>query len=194
MTTIVLSWKEWLEDLKIERAPDGFNVVSYVDAMPVDRTAFVLDTMSPAFTDKLAQYGSKSLVELYNALASRENSPPVNKFQDKDTGLRRIGLKLIELAKSAPVLSSTAQPKEEKKVPDDSNRGRKRRYADDQVITVLADKNPKREGSAAHDRFAKYRSGMTVAQAVAAGVTRGDLTFDADHSFIKIEAPTAAAA
>lgn len=54
-------------------------------------------------------------------------------------------------------------------------------------ITLLVDKNPKRPGSAAYDRFAQYESGMTVGTALEAGVLPEDLRWDTKHSFIKIE-------
>jgi hypothetical protein len=56
----------------------------------------------------------------------------------------------------------------------------------DQKITVLAKQNPKARGSACHRRFAKYRSGMTVKAALAAGVLREDLHWDNERKFIRI--------
>jgi len=60
------------------------------------------------------------------------------------------------------------------------------------VITVLADKNPKRVGSKAFDLWEKYSNGMTVAQYVDA--TGKDATpalvYDAAHGFISIEGYT----
>lgn len=47
--------------------------------------------------------------------------------------------------------------------------------------------NPKKPGSASFDRFAKYEVGMTVDQAVAAGVSRADIKWDSERSFIKFE-------
>jgi len=54
------------------------------------------------------------------------------------------------------------------------------------VITLLTATNPKREGSKAHERFAKYVDGQTVKQALDAGVLTADLVYDATHGFIKI--------
>jgi hypothetical protein len=48
------------------------------------------------------------------------------------------------------------------------------------------DNNPKRKGSKSFDKFAKYKDGMTVEQAAAAGVTGADLSWDTKHGFIKI--------
>lgn len=60
---------------------------------------------------------------------------------------------------------------------------------DDRVIRLLVTTNPKRPGTSSHDRFARYRDGMTVAQFVAAGGTTGDLTWDQTHSFIRLDPP-----
>lgn len=63
-------------------------------------------------------------------------------------------------------------------------------YADTARITVLVAKNPKREGSAAHVRFAKHRTGASVADYVAAVGDRRkalqDLGWDVAHGFIKV--------
>lgn len=53
-------------------------------------------------------------------------------------------------------------------------------------ITLLAEKNPKR--GAAGERFAKYQSGMTVDEAVSAGVTPIDISHDVKKGFISIAA------
>lgn len=63
------------------------------------------------------------------------------------------------------------------------------------TIHLLADKdgkqygaenNPKRAGSAGALRFAHYTDGMTVEQALAAGLTPADLKWDEDHKFIEL--------
>lgn len=74
-----------------------------------------------------------------------------------------------------------APPKREQ-----AKRGRKSVWGDDQVITLLVKQNPKKPGSAAHGRFAKYKTGMTVMQALRAGVTTEDLTWDTKKAFIRI--------
>ncbi len=58
----------------------------------------------------------------------------------------------------------------------------------DAVITLIAEGNPKRPGSAAHGRFAFYTSGMTVKQALEAGVTMADIHHDSSKGFIKLSA------
>ena len=75
------------------------------------------------------------------------------------------------------------------------------KYSDDSVISfghdAKADKNygpqpdgsfhnAKKAGSGAAERFAKMKAGMTVGEAIAAGVTRGDINWDAKQGFIKL--------
>jgi hypothetical protein len=59
-------------------------------------------------------------------------------------------------------------------------------YSLDAKITLLTKENPKQKGTACYKRFAKYRSGMLVKAALAAGVLREDLRWDVAHGFIRI--------
>ena len=84
---------------------------------------------------------------------------------------------------------TTKAPKEPKepKAPRDSNF--KKIYPDGAKITVLTEggKNPKREGSKAHSRFALYAGNPTIGDAVKAGVLYADLSWDVGHGFIKVD-------
>lgn len=51
-----------------------------------------------------------------------------------------------------------------------------------------ADNNPKRAGSKAHGNFAKYKDGMTIGEALIAGVPSSDISWDLKHGFIKATA------
>lgn len=55
------------------------------------------------------------------------------------------------------------------------------------IIRILVDKNPKRAGTSAHDRFAKYVDGATVAETLKRGLTRGDLAWDQERSLIRLD-------
>jgi hypothetical protein len=55
------------------------------------------------------------------------------------------------------------------------------------AVTLLASGNPKREGSKAADRFAGYVDGMSVQEALDAGLTTADLVYDAAHGHIAVE-------
>lgn len=54
------------------------------------------------------------------------------------------------------------------------------------------DNNPKRPGSASYDRFALYTDGMTVEDAIKAGVKTADIAWDVSKGFIEVIAPTSA--
>jgi hypothetical protein len=58
-------------------------------------------------------------------------------------------------------------------------------HADDAKITKV-EANPKREGTKAHARFALYKKGMTVREALEAGVTRQDLRWDTERKLVVI--------
>jgi hypothetical protein len=75
----------------------------------------------------------------------------------------------------------TEEPKAEAK-----KRGPAAQYADDMVITVLV-ANPKRPNSKAFARFALYATGMTVREAMTAGLRRDDFRWDVMHAHIEIK-------
>jgi hypothetical protein len=58
--------------------------------------------------------------------------------------------------------------------------------ADMRIITVLVSENPKKVGSKSYDRFNLYKTGMTVAEYVAAGGFLGDIRWDVRHGFISV--------
>lgn len=65
----------------------------------------------------------------------------------------------------------------------------KLRITDDMLIVVNVAGNPKRLGSKAFARFAKYKSGMAVAQAKSNGITDEDLRWDHKRRFIALLTP-----
>lgn len=65
-------------------------------------------------------------------------------------------------------------------------KGRTGKFPMDGVVTVLAGENPKRKGSEAASRFAKYKTGKTVSEMITAGVRWTDLNWDSEHGHIKI--------
>lgn len=56
---------------------------------------------------------------------------------------------------------------------------------DNRVITQVTP-NPKKPGSASYERYAKYQPGMTVQEALNAGVTTGDIKWDSERGFITL--------
>lgn len=70
-----------------------------------------------------------------------------------------------------------------------------RKYGESAVITLVAEKNPKRPGAKAEARFALYRTGMTVGEFTDACVAlQGgkktqylvDVAWDAERNFISV--------
>jgi len=53
-------------------------------------------------------------------------------------------------------------------------------------VTFTVKGNPKREGSKAHARFAKYMSARTVEEYMELGGTKGDLKYDQEKEFIAV--------
>lgn len=56
----------------------------------------------------------------------------------------------------------------------------------DTGITWLVEENPKRPGSAAHERWEGYYGSETVEEYLENGGTRGDLRWDIDREFIEL--------
>jgi hypothetical protein len=59
------------------------------------------------------------------------------------------------------------------------------RAKDDRVIHDIQP-NPKKVGSASYERFALYRDGMTVSEALAAGITTADMKWDSERGYVVI--------
>lgn len=77
-------------------------------------------------------------------------------------------------AEETPMAKAKSKPKRKSKIDPDGK------------ISILVDKNPKREGSASAKRFALYKNGMKVSTFLEKGGTPADLTHDVKHKFIKI--------
>jgi hypothetical protein len=61
-------------------------------------------------------------------------------------------------------------------------------FKDTAKIKVLVKANPKTEGTDSHKRFQRYfnKKCKTVKDALALGITRGDLRWDVERKFIAI--------
>lgn len=55
------------------------------------------------------------------------------------------------------------------------------------TIHLLVKENPKKKGGAPYERFEKYKEGMTVGDALAAGVFEADIQWDVGHKFIELK-------
>lgn len=102
--------------------------------------------------------------------------------------------KKAKIARAKPV-KAAKPPKEKKvkvakaKVAKDTNgggKGRKPNFAPDQKIRLLVDENPHRPSSGRYKRWSKYKEGMTVAQALSAGLNFGNLNHSVKDGHIKV--------
>lgn len=90
--------------------------------------------------------------------------------------------------------NSAAEAATEADVAEKTPRKRSPSFPNNGIVTVLAESNPKRAGSAAHERFEKYQSGRTVAENKQAGIGPNDLKYDSEHGYIRVSSPEGAAA
>lgn len=96
---------------------------------------------------------------------------------------------MSEQTEATATSEAPAEKKAARPIPKDpkfSNTSVIKMKADKDGKPYGADNNPKKVGSATHDRFAKYVDGMKVEEALAAGLTRGDLNYDKEHNYIDI--------
>lgn len=88
--------------------------------------------------------------------------------------------KAAPAAKPEPKAKATKAPAEK-----GERRGRTSRYAG-KNITLLVKENPKREGTAAYERFELYSKHKTTDAFLAAGGTSSTLAYDVEHEYIKL--------
>lgn len=147
-----------------------------------------------ALTDaEIAAAPGPALVTIYNLLTEGEE---VKRFATRADGVKRV-TKLVAAAREATKIRESdpnvkawnemtnALAKHTAPAKVNSHTAAPAKVGG--TIRLLVATNPKRPGSAAHDRFACYRDGMTVADYLAAGGQRLDLRYDADHGFIHVE-------
>lgn len=66
-------------------------------------------------------------------------------------------------------------------------RGRPGKYGADATITVIAEENPHRKGVAGYDSFSKYKTGMTIAEALKKGIPQAHVRTHADRGYISVK-------
>jgi hypothetical protein len=109
-------------------------------------------------------------------------SPAITRAPTKVArGVTRKGAPNAAAARSAKPAKAAGVPKE--KIPD----YRKLKLNADDVIGGVRKVNPWKPGTKGHGYYAKYRGGMTVAEAVKAGVPRGYVAWDVAHGFITLK-------
>ena len=118
-------------------------------------------------TEALETHTITDLTTVYNSLVSADRQ--LKKFKDKATAVERLKPLLVEKLREIGGRDRRKSP-----------------VAKDAVIELLAKANPKRPGSKAHERFALYRDGMTVEQAIELGLTFEDLRYDSGKAYIQV--------
>lgn len=84
-------------------------------------------------------------------------------------------------------VSSALESEREPRAASNGNGTTKTKILENGRVKLLVEKNPKRQSGSGYARFALYHDGMTVAEYLAAGGTRADLSWDRTHQFISIE-------
>lgn len=92
------------------------------------------------------------------------------------------------IAKAVTKASKTTPATAEKGVGRNTS-GRKGKFSTEAVIKMLAKANPYREVSKAHGVFSKYKDGMTVSEAIEAGIGRAYIRWDLSHGHIELSDP-----
>lgn len=170
---------------------------------PVERSQILQEFRSRGW-DNWKQTMNLFRHKLWNLMIDKCNIPPT----DAET--------IVEIVikdRKTPTLENRSMAKEQKTAQTENTEAtaaeatestetkrkppvREPKFKPEAKITLLADKdgnpygkdnNPKRAGSKSAERFANYVNGMTVDQAIAAGLTRADLAFDEGKKFIAIE-------
>ena len=85
-----------------------------------------------------------------------------------------------------PAFRVTNTPEEPAAASSKSTARGKRGSNQGRTIHLLKRDNPKRPGTAAHERYALYREGMTVAEFLKAGGSSADISFDQTKKFIEL--------
>lgn len=144
---------------------------------------------------------SKASAAVEAAILEAKNAKPVAKAAPKKAATKPVTVKKAEAGKehklpakpeaatfgSFVLQQAAAAAKNTKPAKAEAAGGRAPTLADESKITLLVTENPKREGSAAHERFQAYFTVKTVAQALAAGLTRKDLAWDIAHNHISVK-------
>lgn len=102
------------------------------------------------------------------------------------TDVTPVGIQVVEALIGKPIVRR-APPVSKQARGTGPRRSVSVRKSDPRKITFVSDVNPKKEGSASHARFALYKVGMSIDEFVQAGGTLGDVKWDAERNYIKIE-------
>jgi hypothetical protein len=155
--------------------------------------------------DAATELPGRALVEVYNGLTGAA----VTRFATREAGTKRLLEVLPRVARPYEAQGVAPDPgprrqrgarrrtrvnadsyevvNGQRRFSDPSDaRGKGIELRDQDRVRVLVNENPKKGTSKAAQRFANYRNGMTVAEAVEVGLTRNDLRWDIAHGYIQL--------
>ena len=156
--------------------------------------------------EELNQFSTPILTQIYNAIVGPEKK--VKGFSNKTLAMDRVTKAIFDLPVSetlvsnkvpteipAPqILAESKIPAEPKAVKAPTKELVKPLKLNKIVsiplstkIHILAPKNPHREGTGLYVRWDLYSDGMTIGEALKAGITRADLPWMAEHKYIEFE-------
>jgi len=93
---------------------------------------------------------------------------------------------MFEKKDGTPPTAAPAKPAKEKKEPVVRRSKFEAIYPESAKIKILAEENPKKEGSKAYDVFKLYKDGSTVGDFLAAGGSYQDIAYNVGRAFISV--------
>lgn len=127
-----------------------------------------------------------AIMKTETASSKKTSSAPASKR--KVSAKRGAAKKTSTKAKTAAASKKAAPAKKSGAATGGGGAGRRSNVNEKAKISLLVTENPKRAGSAAHDRFALYKNGMTVGTFLEKGGSSADLRYDEEHGYIKLSA------
>lgn len=121
------------------------------------------------------------LVKIYNANRP-EGTKALKGFSTKGTGIKRIEQILPDIPKFDGGGEKVSEETEDQGAPQKSSK-----IPNDATIRVLAEENPRRKGTKAHERFELFKDGMTVKEYLDAGGTRLAIRTNVEKGHIELE-------
>jgi hypothetical protein len=127
---------------------------------------------------------------IYALLKARMDQADVIMAMVRETSTE--GVKAIEQMVGKPITRLEEKARKARDArpdkPQKTSVGRKKTvtFSPTQTIHLLVKENPKRKGGAPYERFAKYVDGMSIADALSAGVFEADVVWDVKHKFIEL--------
>jgi hypothetical protein len=140
-------------------------------------------------TSDLMGKSLQELVDLYNGL----NGTMLVRFRDLNSGQERLLASIKGVVAADNVNNDTTQgegepvaAKTKKKAASTGTKKTYTRLDPDKKIRLLAEGNPRREGTAGHKSYSLLTSGMKVSTALEKGARRVDLKWDIAHGNIEL--------